>query len=212
MVKPMKSSRKTVSVEMIITLMIAVILLFGLSFLYFKYVILINASDYEASYWGAVIGGIASGVLAFLGVFYTIKYYKDADIEKELQKVRPYIFVEECIENNAYLPIYYLGDYKYGDKKATLDIAISNIGLGVARVRNVTNLNKEDGAYINWTLKPNGNRLLTVLMEEDAMDKGVTFSIEYEDIMSNKYTQSFKICYNYTHDAFSIEDENYIIN
>lgn len=32
-----------------------------------------------ASYWGGIIGGVVSGILAFLGVFYTIRYYKESD-------------------------------------------------------------------------------------------------------------------------------------
>ena len=33
-----------------------------------------------ASYWGGIIGGIFSGAVAFLGVFYTIKYYKKREL------------------------------------------------------------------------------------------------------------------------------------
>ena len=35
-----------------------------------------------ASYWGGIIGGVVSGILAFLGVFYTIRYYKESDAQK----------------------------------------------------------------------------------------------------------------------------------
>lgn len=34
-------------------------------------------------YWGSIIGGVISGILAsFLGVFYTFCYYKDSDAQK----------------------------------------------------------------------------------------------------------------------------------
>ena len=36
-----------------------------------------------ASYWGGIIGGMISGTLAFIGVFYTIRYYKESDEQKE---------------------------------------------------------------------------------------------------------------------------------
>lgn len=36
-----------------------------------------------ASYWGGIIGGAVSGMLAFLGVFYAIRYYKESDAQKE---------------------------------------------------------------------------------------------------------------------------------
>ena len=35
-----------------------------------------------ASYWGGIIGGMISGILAVIGVFYTILYYKEADEQK----------------------------------------------------------------------------------------------------------------------------------
>ena len=46
-----------------------------------------------ASYWGGIIGGIFSGVFAFLGVFYTIKYYKETDEQKEKIGVQPFLLV-----------------------------------------------------------------------------------------------------------------------
>ena len=47
-----------------------------------------------ASYWGGIIGGAFSGILAFLGVFYTIRYYKDSDEQKERAAVQPFLMVE----------------------------------------------------------------------------------------------------------------------
>ena len=47
-----------------------------------------------ASYWGGIIGGVVSGVLAFLGVFYTIRYYKDSDAQKERAAVQPFLLVK----------------------------------------------------------------------------------------------------------------------
>ncbi len=47
-----------------------------------------------ASYWGGIVGGAISGILAFLGVFYTIRYYKESDAQKERAAVQPFLMVE----------------------------------------------------------------------------------------------------------------------
>ena len=36
-----------------------------------------------ASYWGGILGGIFSGVIAIFGVFYTIQFTREADRNKE---------------------------------------------------------------------------------------------------------------------------------
>lgn len=43
-----------------------------------------------ASYWGGIIGGVVSGLLVFLGVFYTIRYYKESDAQKEQRYSRSF--------------------------------------------------------------------------------------------------------------------------
>ena len=53
-----------------------------------------------ASYWGGIIGGMVSGVLAFLGVFYTIRYYKESDAQKERAAVQP-VRGESCSDHCA---------------------------------------------------------------------------------------------------------------
>lgn len=47
-----------------------------------------------ASYWGGIIGGMISGTLAFIGVFYTIRYYKESDEQKGKASV-----IEKIFEN-----------------------------------------------------------------------------------------------------------------
>lgn len=47
-----------------------------------------------ASYWGGIIGGVVSGILAFLGVFYSIRYYKESDAQKETTAVQAFLMVE----------------------------------------------------------------------------------------------------------------------
>ena len=46
-----------------------------------------------ASYWGGILGGMISGTLAFIGVFYTIRYYKESDEQKEKAAIQPFLNV-----------------------------------------------------------------------------------------------------------------------
>ena len=50
-----------------------------------------------ASYWGGIIGGMISGMLAFIGVFYTIRYYKESDEQKEKAAIQPFLNVIDHI-------------------------------------------------------------------------------------------------------------------
>ena len=88
-----------------------------------------------ASYWGGIIGGVVSGILAFLGVFYTIRYYKESDAQKERAAVQPFLMVELGQDPKRELRTgYSLGagtDDK--EKQKTIHVAIKNIGHGFAK-------------------------------------------------------------------------------
>lgn len=56
-----------------------------------------------ASYWGGITGGVISGILAFLGVFCTIRYYKDSDAQKERAAVQPFLLVKVGQNNRSEL-------------------------------------------------------------------------------------------------------------
>ena len=71
-----------------------------------------------ASYWGGIIGGVVSGVLAFLGVFYTIRYYKDSDAQKERAAVQPFLLVKVWKDNRDEIPKgFFLGKVPEDEKK-----------------------------------------------------------------------------------------------
>ena len=47
-----------------------------------------------ASYWGGILGGIFSGIIAVIGVFYTIQFTREADRRKERQGIQPFLNVK----------------------------------------------------------------------------------------------------------------------
>jgi hypothetical protein len=87
-----------------------------------------------ASYWGGIIGGVISGILAFLGVFYTIRYYKDSDAQKERAAVQPFLLVKVGQDNRPELSKGFgLGKVPEDEKKRKeVKVSIQNIGNGFA--------------------------------------------------------------------------------
>lgn len=81
-----------------------------------------------ASYWGGIIGGMISGTLAFIGVFYTIRYYKESDEQKEKAAIQPFLNVTMASDRKATCG-FSLGKSKEEKKKQLqVNVNIKNIG------------------------------------------------------------------------------------
>lgn len=81
-----------------------------------------------ASYWGGIIGGVISGVFAFFGVFYTIKYYKESDAQKEKAAIQPFLLVTEDTDKHATMG-FSLGSNKTREAATQkIIVTIKNIG------------------------------------------------------------------------------------
>ncbi len=147
-----------------------------------------------ASYWGAIIGGIISGGLAFFGVAITIKYYRDSDAEKTK------------IEYMPFLKIDYVGQYKlYGDEKVyRLDedvkeseygypyhLKIKNIGRGFAYILVVHMGNDICGEDINETILVDDEMELYIQLEKNVTS--VYFALQFVDCMRNEYYQEYRL-------------------
>lgn len=148
-----------------------------------------------ASYWGGVLGGIVSGTLAFLSVFYTIQYYKESDAQKERCANLPFLLVN-VIHNNI-LDIYNgftLNDSPVDkDKEKTVYVSIQNIGSGFATTLAInTGYNPEGFAYKKVISVGDSFKLFFVL-DADKLKNGLNFDIQYIDSMTNKYKQEYTI-------------------
>ena len=105
-----------------------------------------------ASYWGGIVGGILSGVLALFGVYFTIKYYKEADEEKEKAAIQPFLMIENRQDSNPSREFHLkkngweVEQEKAKPKKVKQErvyVSIKNIGNGFA-----TTLTVLDGIHI----------------------------------------------------------------
>lgn len=152
-----------------------------------------------ASYWGGIIGGAISGVFAFLGVFFTIRYYKESDEQKEKAAIQPFLLVTVGA-NKDIASGFELGP-KSDEKKATKEIkvTIKNIGNGFAKTLVVhTGFNFGGMAY-DKVISVGEAEYLFFMADPDDLAKGLCFEIQYIDAMRNEYIQEYRIIENQGH-------------
>ena len=148
-----------------------------------------------ASYWGGIIGGVVSGVLAFLGVFYTIRYYKDSDAQKDRASVLPFLLVKVGQDSRHDLQKgFALGENPKDKKnKKEIWISIQNIGNGFATTL-VIHTGFNIGGLAFEKVIPVGDFAYTFFVADaEKLKDGLTFDIQYIDSMTNEYIQEYNI-------------------
>lgn len=144
-----------------------------------------------ASYWGGIIGGVVSGVLAFLGVFYTIRYYKDSDAQKERAAVQPFLFVKIGQDNRYELSKGFgLGDVpKKKEKQKEIRVSIQNIGNGFATTLVIHTGVNIGGLAFNKVIPVGECAYTFFVVDPENLKDGLHFGLQYIDSMTNEYIQ-----------------------
>lgn len=93
------------------------------------------------SYWGGIVGGAISGTISIVGVYLTIKYYRDSDASKSRIEHMPFIYIKlidahkvEAVDLSK-AKVIEVPNRKYEiDKgnKMLIDLELENIGNGFA--------------------------------------------------------------------------------
>lgn len=148
-----------------------------------------------ASYWGGIIGGMVSGILAFLGVFYTIRYYKESDAQKERAAVQPFLMVELWQGSRHDLTTgFSLGDHTDDEeKKKTIYVAIKNIGHGFAKTLVIHTGYNIGGIAFNRVINIGDCTYTFFVVNKDSLKDGAPFALQYIDSMTNEYIQEYTI-------------------
>ena len=148
-----------------------------------------------ASYLGGIIGGIASGVFAFLGVFYTIRYYKESDAQKERTTIQPFLLVQETKDPWYELPERFsLGkDSEEKDAQKEVCISIQNIGHGFANTLAIHTGVNIGGISFNKVILVGEHVYTLFIVNPIELKEGVSFSLQYIDSMTNEYIQDYSI-------------------
>ena len=155
------------------------------------------------SYWGGIIGGVISGTLAFLGVFYTIRYYKESDAKKERASVQPFLMVDICSDerNEAYFG-FTVGEVSCDTRKTkTFCAEIKNVGNGFAKTIVIYTGACLGGAAFSRVINAGDSVYLNFCIDSDSVFDGQQFSIRYVDSMANEYLQKYVIKREYVTDT-----------
>lgn len=148
-----------------------------------------------ASYWGGIIGGVFSGILAFIGVFYTIRYYKESDAKKERAAVQPFLLVELGQDPKRELNTgFSLGNQTDDkEKQKTINVAMKNIGHGFANTLVIHTGFNVSGLAFNKVINIGDYAYTFFVLNTDNLNDGVRFAIQYIDSMTNEYIQEYTI-------------------
>jgi len=146
-----------------------------------------------ASYLGGTIGGIFSGAFAFLGVFYTIKYYKNSDDKKEKSAIQPFLLVTVGANKTPNTGFEIGQPSNESDSQKKVNISIKNIGNGFANILVLHTGFNIGGIAYNKVLCTNESECIYLRVESNLLDDGVEFGIQYVDAMRNEYHQAYTL-------------------
>lgn len=148
-----------------------------------------------ASYWGGIIGGVLSGILSFIGVFYTIRYYKKSDAQKERAAVQPFLMVElsQGSRNESRTGFSLGNETDDKEKEKTIYVTIKNIGHGFAKTLVIHNGSNIVGLAFNKVINVGDCAYTYFVLNKDNLKEGLSFSLQYIDSMTNEYIQEYTI-------------------
>ena len=155
------------------------------------------------SYFGGAIGGIISGTFTFLGVYYTISYYKESELENDRKKVLPFLLIDyntdQGIENepgfSLFNPHRVSGPIDY-DKEVNFQLKIVNIGNGFAKTNIFFTGYSIEGNEFCKTIMQEKPYYFSLLIAKEDLIRGATFGIQFRDPMSNTYNQYYHVYIN----------------
>ncbi len=149
-----------------------------------------------ASYWGGIIGGMVSGVLAFLGVFYTIRYYKELDAKKERAAVQPFLMIEISgdAKDHSTVGFALCEDTVDKEKNRFIYVKIKNIGHGFANTLVVhTNQTDIGGHAFNRVINVGECAYTYFVISKGRESDCPIFALQYVDSKTNEYIQQYEI-------------------
>lgn len=166
-----------------------------------------------SSYYGAIFGGILSGVIAIGGVFLSLYFYQERYREEDIAKVRPFLKLETTNPNlsnkMSYLSFLYSG-LSLTDIKDPVNAAYpvvmnaKNIGNGYLKMDRIYALGDVNESHgLSYVLGIGDSEEITILIEKSKRSEAFRFVIEYYDSMNNLYEQEYVLKWE--------ETQNYIV-
>ncbi|HBG5343100.1 TPA: hypothetical protein KQG29_000432 [Clostridioides difficile] len=170
-----------------------------------------------ASYWGGILGGIISGLLTFIGVAWTIKYYRNSDLIKSRLEHMPFLKIE--LKEYTRKKIDGIELYEIGiEKKERSNIfevenfyyrmRVKNIGQGFANTLVIYTGDNAGGIAYKKLIQVDDSSefCFKVNMIKDVPKYELNFAVSYIDCMTNEYVQRYRIeCEGKNHNDIKID-------
>lgn len=196
----------------IIVLVLIAFLLFVLGFKYLEQHIrneyLINTGDGSsvatwisslASYWGGILGGAVSGLIALGGTFIIINYYRKSDLANKRIENQPFLNIVVKSKSNQPPDEGVFFELGKGDMCIYIQIVIKNIGKGFAQTLVYYDGSNFGGNEFRNTIESGKELDKEYVIKVKYKDSSVkeSFSIMFMDCFLNEYIQGFEITANY---------------
>lgn len=164
-----------------------------------------------ASYWGGIIGGIFSGIIAIIGVFYTIQFTREADRKKERQGIQPFLNIEI-----AKIPFSQAKSFQIVDNESSTNevanngfckiyLSITNIGNGFAKTLTFGTGENFAGVEFSEVFTVNERKEILLSVQTSKLEEEIEFFIWFVDSMTNEYIQCYKLKQDKTGTGFSLD-------
>lgn len=168
-----------------------------------------------ASYWGGILGGIFSGIIAVFGVFYTIQFTREADRNKLRQSIQPFLNVNKVTSqynyNNSDIKQFQISGVNRQDNKLkpqsleSIYLGITNIGNGFASTITFGTGENYLGIAYKDVFTINETKIVRLNIPKQKLNEGFIFNILFLDSMANEYVQEYEIRHYQTGEKYYID-------
>ncbi len=173
-------------------------------------------------YYGSILSGLISGGITFLGVLFTIKYYKmqhdnikKIEEDREKLKIRPYIILKK---NNPEFSVHkdnkvqFVKEQKSGDPYISMQyrFIMENVGNGPAIGITFEKIvgQKKHEEHKKYYLRPNETVECLLKCDSLGINYEYEFVIIYSDVEDNKYRQKINFDGNHLIGSLSLKEIN----
>ena len=160
------------------------------------------------SYWGGIIGGMISGLIALIGTFLIIRYYKKSDTNNKIAENCPFIKIEKqaCSTSipSGQTQLFSLGK---GKNRLYIQFSLNNIGKGYAQTLAYYDGTNIGGKKFSYTLEAGklfDRKFLVEILYNNDDTIECSYAIMFLDCFGNEYLQEYR----FTENTYEIKEQN----
>ena len=148
-----------------------------------------------ASYWGGILGGAVSGLIALGGTFIIINYYRKSDLSNRRIENQPFLNIYVKSKSTQLSNEEVLFELGEGEKCIYIKVSIKNIGKGFAQTLVYYDGGNFGGNAFRNTIESGAILEKEYVIKVKYRDNSVeeSFAIIFMDCFLNEYIQSFEI-------------------